>query len=423
MNNAFVDRIKVMSLAQLFMKNYSYQEVLIKNVEGIFLQNKGAYFQIIRISNTKFNDMAAFNDDLARINKIVAEYAKISVTENPRCLCIYFGGTVEQQVNNVYSIVLNKQEDLTNSAIFNQEFPYIKEAYNLNNFMQAETFVNTKTNDNSANTNNKSGGFKVYDFGLPLKRPMFTIIASVLFVLANFFLVQNNATANTFLYDYPIYTPFITQLHQFSRLLTGLFINQSFITVFIVVYYFFIYNTLIEIRLGLKKTIILYVLGILGILISMVFVAQGTAYSGSFPLMSLVTGAYIGILLLPTEKNFVFMNIIRNLPMIALYLLIVFINPETIIVNSLALALGAMLVIALDTEKMNIKKPYFIGVIVALVLMAGSYFIPGQTLARNRAYETSYVEYLKTVNTSEAQNVAHKLDNYYHSLGVIDYDK
>ncbi|MDR1781834.1 MAG: rhomboid family intramembrane serine protease, partial [Bacilli bacterium] len=340
--------------------------------------------------------------------------------ENPQCLCIYFGGVVEEKVDNIYSVVLETQDDLVNSEIFNSEFPNLKKVYNLNNFMQMNSFTNERTNQ--ANEK-KQSSFKVIDFTLPLKRPMFTITVTILFVLYNLFGVQGITNANTYLYDYAIYTPFITELHQFSRLLTGLFTNQGLLTVFIVAYYFFIYNTLVELKLGLKKTIILFVIGIIAILISMVFVSQGNIYLGSFPIMSLVTGAYIGTLMLPTEKKFAMLNIVSNLPMIVLYLLIVFLDPTSIVVNLIAISIGAMSVIALDTEKMPIRKPYLISVIVILILMVGTYFIPNQTLSRNTEYETKYIDYLKTTNTIKASEVSKELDKYYDNLGVINYDE
>ncbi|MDR1782224.1 MAG: hypothetical protein LBR40_04405, partial [Bacilli bacterium] len=78
MDNNILDRIKLMSLAQLFVQTYSYQEVIIKNVEGIFLQNKGAHFHMIRISNTKYSNTDDFNKDLVNIKRITDEYSKMS---------------------------------------------------------------------------------------------------------------------------------------------------------------------------------------------------------------------------------------------------------------------------------------------------------------------------------------------------------
>ncbi|MEG0283999.1 MAG: hypothetical protein RR601_04270, partial [Erysipelotrichales bacterium] len=103
-NNIF-ERLKTIELARFFIANYHYRDMEIKNVDGIFLENRSSQYQIIRISNTVNNDVDAFDKEIELLNKVVAQFKNISNIEDVKMINIYFDGYVQEEVGVINSLV------------------------------------------------------------------------------------------------------------------------------------------------------------------------------------------------------------------------------------------------------------------------------------------------------------------------------
>ncbi|MDR3215118.1 MAG: rhomboid family intramembrane serine protease [Bacilli bacterium] len=418
MNPTYLDQIKIIEIAQILIREYSYQEIIIKNVDGIFLQNKSAKYQLIRLSSLKFKDENEFNNDLYNIKKIINEFQTISFIEQPRCLCFYFGGYIKEMVDNVYSISITSQQSLIYSDLINNDLPILGRKFNYQKFDNNQIFTNGENNEKGLNTM-----MKAFDSTLLLKKQTFTFIFMIIFGIINILLIKDTINPASYLYDNAFYSPFIIQLHQYHRLVTSLFLSQGMLSIILSIYLFYIYNSFVEIKIGTKKTIILYILGIIGILLSMLCVERNTIFIGSFPLLSLVIGAYLGVILLPSERKYLISNIMKNIILLVLYLFIIFTGGNSALINIISLFLGIGLVMALNNEGLPIKKPYLVSMILILFMMIGLYFIPQQTLARNITFEKDYLQYKNLVNPQQALIEKDQLNKYYQRIGVINYDE
>jgi len=248
MSNIFLDKIKVAELSRFFITQYSYREVEIKKVEGIFIENRSAKYPLIRISNQRFEGVEEFNEDLAVMKKVVGEYSVISKIEDVKCLCIYFDGCVEGMVDNIYSVVIKDNEDIANSTILSSEFPQISQ-FDLN---KVNNFVDNggkHPTENTSNTQEK----KITDmFSLKEinKKTKFSRYFAIAFVVINFMAVYWYSNPFDFLYNLSYYEVFTIQLQQYYRFFTGLFLNNGLLYILAFGYLFFQYNTFVELKLG-----------------------------------------------------------------------------------------------------------------------------------------------------------------------------
>ncbi|MDF9867122.1 hypothetical protein OKW22_000683 [Bacilli bacterium PM5-3] len=420
MNNNFIDGLKMIELSRFFMSKYNYREVEIKNVEGIFIENRMAKYPLIRICSKSFQDIAQFNEDLAVIKRVIVEYKTISQLEDVRCLCIYFDGVVEEKVDDIYSLVLKDNSDISQSAILSSEFPLLSSLFNLdqvNQFLQ-----NNQTPSNSGQTQERKIT-EMFSFKEISKKTKFTRYFSLAFIFINIFAMYILLNTTDFFYNFAWYDVFFTQLGQYYRLFTGLFLNNSFLSIFIFLYVFYQYNSYIEIRLGTKKTMIVYGIGLLMIFASMLFVGGGNVYLGSFPIIALLAGAYIGTIFLPSEKNIIKLNL-RNLIFISLitisFALGVYVN---YIGALIAFFTGFVCVFALNIKEKEINRSYLYILPAIFICMVVLKFIPNQALARDLNFEKSYISYVKYDDEHLASSYENRIDKHYKKIGVIDYDE
>lgn len=417
--NNTISNIKSIEIARILIQNYSYQEVMIKNVSGIFLENKSAKYPLIRISNLVFNDIAEFNQDVEQVNRLIYEYKLITRLDNAKCLCIYFDGFVQKQVNDAISIVLKNNEDVINNDIINNDFSLLVNRLNLNKYDNTNVFMNNEIN----NTINNRTLIKNFDATMLIKNNRFTNLFIIIFLAANLFFNFNETNTNVYYYDFSLYSVFVEQLHQYYRILTGLFINQGILTVFIITYCLYFYGKYIELKIGTKKTLVFYILGIIAIIFSMLFVEKGNLFMGSFPLVALVTGGYFGVILLPSERSFLKVMLANSTTAI-LMLVLIFLAAETTMITSLiALLVGFTLAYALQIKDVAINKTMFASNIIIILLMLSSRFLPYQDIARDNLFEKTYLSYKALIDKDDANKQQETIKHYYEQIGAVYLDE
>jgi membrane associated rhomboid family serine protease len=413
-----VNNIKAIELARLLIKNYSYQEIMIKHISGIFLENKSAKYPLIRISTAIYKDTNEFDIEVNKLNYLLSEYKMLTQHEDASCLCLYFDGVVESKVNDINSIVLKTNDDLLGSEILNKEFSLLVSKFNLNKYDDTNVFMTNQ--QQNAETKTFMSGF---DASLLVKKNRFTNIFILLFLVANLYINFQIPNPNFYYFDLSFYSVFIDQLQQFYRIITGLFINQGIIVVLIIAYYLYFFGKFIELKMGMKKTIIFYILGIISIIASMMFVEKGNLFLGSFPLVALVTGGYLGVIFLPSQRPFL-KAMLSSSTMIFLMIILIFLSTDTTFITSLiALLMGVLLAFALNISDIKVNKTMLVSSIILIMVMISSGYLPYQDVARDVPFEQQYIKYQESINADQAKLEQTKIDNYYKNIGAVDFNE
>ncbi|MEG0364391.1 MAG: rhomboid family intramembrane serine protease [Erysipelotrichales bacterium] len=437
-NNIF-ERLKTIELARFFIANYHYRDMEIKNVDGIFLENRSSQYQIIRISNTVNNDVDAFDKEIELLNKVVAQFKNISNIEDVKMINIYFDGYVQEEVGVINSLVIRNNNDIKNNILLTSEFPSIINSYNLdqvNQVVDASSGVNRKNifnpnttnNDNNlprsnTNTNERkiTDMFSIQEINKKIKFTKYFTLAMV--ALSLFFTIYIG-NMQELIYEFSFYDKFAIAFQQYYRLFTGLFISDSILFTVIFAYFFYRYNTFVELKLGTKKTIILYSLGILTLLVSMVFVLQSQPIFGTLPILSLMFGAYFAIILLPSQKDFRKIHLKSSISVIVIYVLLAISSKTTSIeLNIIALITSFVLVFILKAKDEAFKVQKLAIFTTALVAVSVGLFMFNGTLTRSLDFEEKYYEFIGETNELQAKKYNSIMNDYYKNIGAIEYDE
>ena len=415
------EKVKATELSRFFMSQYNYREVDIKKVEGVFIENRLANYPLIRISQKKFEDIAQFNEDLAVMQRVIKEYCIISGIEDAKCLCLYFDGEVAAKVDNIYSIVIKDNDDIQQSDLLTSEFPQIKDKFNLD---QVNNILGNVKNDDSR-VAELSQEKKITEMFSPKeisKQTRFSRYCVFTFLILNLIGIYFFMDPTAFFYNFSFYDVFILQFDQYHRLLTGILLNNSFIYILCFAFIFFQYSVFVEMKLGTKKTMVLYGIGFVLILISMFFVGKGQVFLGSYPILVLVAGAYLGAVFSPEERDLLKFNM-RNIFFVILVVVLFAFNQNTNLMGALVAGfVGFAGVFALGLKDKPIKKNFLYGFLVLAIFMVSLRFMPNQDLARNVAFERSYIAYIKYNNPIIGQDLQERLQNHYESKGAVDFE-
>lgn len=421
----FINNIKLIELARFFINEYQYQEIKLKNIEGIFLENKDHKFPLIRISLQENKTMVDFNRELANLKRLSSEYSTISSLNEPKIVSIYFSGIVEEKVDNIYSIVLNDNNDTLNNEIIQNEFPTMISKFDLDKYSE-ETLKQESALLNSGNSGNTNSNEKsiVQMFSLKelSKKTRFTRFFTTAFVLINILVLYFMYGNVNYELDFSFYLIFFSNLEQYYRALTGLFLSDSLITILIYAFFFYRYNSFVEMRLGTKKTIILYAISIFAIYMAMFSITRGSILFGPYPIIAITAGAYLSILLLPSEIKIIKLQLRNVFFMLLLFVAIGFMSIVNYSILIVAFFSAFFLVKGLNIyeEKADKKIVASIG-IIALLLLAFN-FIPSQPLARAYDFEKKYFNYQEYYFKDKAAIEKEKIEKYYQEIGAVNYE-
>lgn len=432
MNNSFFDQLKLTEVARLFISFYQYREVKIQNVEGVFIENKSAKFPIIRISRQEFKDSEEFAKDLRILREVVSEYEKISGIANAKVLCLYFGGVVEEDNDPIYSVVLDENDSNTNELL-TENYPLVANNLSLLNINNIVNNLNQQfaqrnpnnANDNKGNVSNENKIVNLFATKDSIKNIKFGLYFPLFFIFVNiyaFFMIGNTIT-DGFASTYGYYQPFVIHLDQYYRLFTGIFFNQSIITALIITYFLIKYLPYVEMKIGTGKTIASYLIGLVFVMITMLSLPSQGIFIGSYSLMAILTGCYIGVITLASERAMLKYNLVRGIFLFTLTALFLFAN-EVDYVSSIIGFLAAFLsVMAFKEKKADVNYRYFFGIVACALVIIAAYFIPYGSLNRDTSIEDKYFNYLNVINPEQAKVEQKQLQDYYDSIGSVTYDK
>lgn len=178
----------------------------------------------------------------------------------------------------------------------------------------------------------------------------------------------------------------------------------------------------IEIKLGTKKTIILYVISIVAVYIAMFTLARGDVMFSPYPIIAITAAGYLSILLLPSQLKllkFNQMNIVIMLMLFVTLSIISIFNPIVVIV---AFLVSFVLVKGLDLIDNKINYKIVISTSIISLLLILTNYIPSQTLYRDYEFEKKYFKYEMFYDKDNALKKKEKIDKYYKRIGAIDYE-
>lgn len=429
-DKTFMNNVKLIELARFFINEYKYQEINLRNIEGIILENKDLKFPLIRISLKENSSIVDYNKELAVLKRLIDEYQGITSLEDVKILSIYFGGVVEDKIDNIYSIVLNNNNDILNNSIIQDEFPDLIQKFDFDKYNKDSINNELTLFDNDANKSQNSSPlftneknilemFNIKEFN---KKIRFTRIFTVAFVLINILFLYLTFNKADYSLDLSYYSIFIENLNQYYRAFSGLFLADGLLQIFIFGYFFYRYNSYVEMKLGSKKTLILYVISLIAIYIAMFSIAKGSVLFGPYPIIAISAGAFLSTLLLPSEIKTIKLQSSNIFYMILLFIAIGLMSIVNYNIIIIAFSFGFFLTIALNIKEKEVNKK-LVALMSAIAILIFSFnFIPSQTLARNYNFEKEYFKYQDYYHPEKAIVEKEKIDKYYKEIGAVDYE-
>lgn len=421
----FIQNIKLVDLARFFINEYQYIEIKLKNIEGVFLENRSREFPLIRISTRSNINMVNYNKELDNIKRLYKEYCSISSLDNPKILSIYFNGEVILKEDNIYAAVLKDNNDISSNDLIEEYFPEMKSKFDLTKYVGESDYAKTLLNLDFNTSKNNFKEIKISEL-LGVKdlnrKSIFTLAFTGTFIIFNLLFLLMNLNYLNIEINYAFYSVFILHLEQYYRIFTGLFLSDSVLSTIIYAFFLYRYMSYIEIKLGTKKTIILYVISIVAVYIAMFTLARGDVMFSPYPIIAITAAGYLSILLLPSQLKllkFNQMNIVIMLMLFVTLSIISIFNPIVVIV---AFLVSFVLVKGLDLIDNKINYKIVISTSIISLLLILTNYIPSQTLYRDYEFEKKYFKYEMFYDKDNALKKKEKIDKYYKRIGAIDYE-
>ncbi|WP_423362869.1 hypothetical protein [Mycoplasma sp. P36-A1] len=419
-NKNIFDRLKVFETVKVLVNYYSYKEVIINKVDGIFLENRASEWTLIRVSEKKFATVEEFNADLELMRKVSAQYKRVSNMDNIKILCIYFGGTVASEVENITSIVIENSDNLSQNPIIEKAFPKLLDV----NLDQIDGIIQMQKDNVSTKP---AAGMLADKVVLKTMKELnektkFTRYFVILFMIINMAAIFYFDNVSAFLTNTSYYSVFFEQFNQYYRLFSSVFLNSNILYIVCFIFFFFRYNTYIELELGTKKTIMLYGISLVMVILTMMFFIKGIVVAGSFPILCILAGAYVGIASLPEKRKFLFANMFNIMMVLLMIMLISTMNYINLPAGIVGFLTAVACVYALNLNKEAINKAYLATFAVIAIAIAGLSFIPENILVRDKTFEESYITAIKSKDKTKASQLSDKLNTYYEKIGLVEYE-
>lgn len=426
MNNLnFISNIKSIDLTRFFIDEYGYKEIKLKNIEGIFLENRSNDFPLIRISLINNISLDEYNNQLDSLKRLSKEYDEISSLNNAKILSFYFSGEVVPNIENLHAIVLKNNDDIVNSEIIEKNFPLLKSKFNIENYNNEADISKILFNNN---TSNKKVEFKEINVSELLgikdinKNTIFTLVFIGAFIFLNMMFLFQNLGNLSLESHFAFYSIFIFNLEQYYRIFTGLFLSDSVLSTLIYAFFLYRYMSFVEIKMGTKKTIVLYILSIISVYIAMFTIARGEVMFSPYPLIVITAAAYLSIMLLPSQIKLFKLNQRNILIMLLLFISISIISINNLSVLAVGFLISFVLVKGLDLIDKKVNYKILLATFISLLLLISTNFIPSQTLYRSKDFEIAYFKYELYYNKENAIKEKEIIDNYYKKIGALYYE-
>jgi len=404
-------RMLMMEIFNIFVNQYHYKVVDVKKVNGIFLENRSNEYVIVRIVDTIFDNMDEFKADLEIVKRVRDQYQRMYNFDKINVLNIFFGGVFEEEVDGIHSISIETNDLLQNNEIITYNFPYLQRL-NIEKEDESNTLSGMFQNQETGRQT------KVVDLRELNKSIRFTRTFMLLFVLANFIFNIYLGSIPNFIFTTGYYSLLVHELGQWYRPISALFLNYNLFYSLFFVYFFLRFNTIIELKLGTRKTFILWASSIVIVLLAMFFLVRGELISGSFPLVAILFGAICALFSLPSERDNLKANLLNTGMFLVMGIVLTTFAFNNLVLGLIGLLAGFISVIALDIKDKPIHKVYLSSLLLVVIAIIGFSLIPQHTIARDAQFEREYVDHLRTSNHPNAANIEQRITQFYQNLGV-----
>ncbi|MGL4382212.1 MAG: hypothetical protein ACRCTA_00670, partial [Bacilli bacterium] len=326
----YLEMIKEVELAKVFITDYNYQEMIIANEDGIYLVNHGATYPIIHIHNERFYDEDTYQKYLTRQQHLIVEEGLKNNNDHIKLLSITTIPHNKQSTNNVIHIILDNDESLEQDII-TEHFPLLKQRISINKMNEIIRLFNMQKN-----TKDVKGAKPIYkpmyksDPSLIIKQSPLVSMVCWIFLMLNFLglYFYNGSILNNALYE-----PLIFGLNQSYRFFTGVFVSNSLISSFL---FYIIAKQILNfyvVQLNNKKMIIFLLINIIFIYISILCLATNLVSYGIAPLYTMLVGGLFGLVILLRMENKLKISLVRILVYFMVYLLLMSYSDYNLMVN------------------------------------------------------------------------------------------
>lgn len=288
----------VMKLLHYFITIQGYNPVVLHGAKDeIWLENNAADYKIIRIVSNYIHNDEQLNFDIFRTKQILKKIKKKMFSLNMNTLSIFvnLGDNVNldnKDFDNIKCANVKNIDDLSKYSFIINTFPNIFEVENVKE-EGIELFIKLTDDINKKNYEETKKAESVFSKKKPVMTYVFMVICTLLYVLTalksgSFFDLNLNV-----LYDFGGLVNFDMLNRDFSeiyRLVSSIFLHASILHFLCNIYSLYIIGPQLESFFGkVKYTIIFIGSGIIGNLLSMVFLQNGIITIGA-------SGAIFGLL-------------------------------------------------------------------------------------------------------------------------------
>ena len=273
MNTVVMDQKEelVMRLVHFFITKCNYTPIIVNGVQNeVWLENIDGPYRIIRINSNYIHNIEQFNLDISKINNIVKQIKKKTLTLSMNTLNINLdlnNNVKLNDVKNIDSVFIKNKNDIKHNQIIVESFPDIKNDL-LDDEKGIDLIINV-TNDINKKTAKTN---KLYEKVFKQKKIVITPILIVLCVIM-FFVTTLVPEVGIMLANQKSFL----RAGEWWRILTCAFIHGGIIHLLCNMYSLYIIGNQLENVIGKVKFIFIYLFSaIMGSLLSSTF---STAFS------------------------------------------------------------------------------------------------------------------------------------------------
>lgn len=288
----------VMKLLHYFITIQGYNPVVLHGAKDeIWLENNAADYKIIRIVSNYIHNDEQLNFDIFRTKQILKKIKKkmFSINMNTLSIFVNLGDNVNldnKEFDNIKCANVKTIDDLSKYSFIINTFPNILEVENVKE-EGIELFIKLTDDINKKNYEETKKAEDVFSQKKPTMTYIFMAICTLLYILTSF---KSRSFFNlnlNVLYDFGGLVNFDMLGRNYSelyRLVTSIFLHASMLHFLCNMYSLYIIGPQLESFFGkIKYTIIFIGSGVIGNLLSMVFLQDGVITIGA-------SGAIFGLL-------------------------------------------------------------------------------------------------------------------------------
>ena len=369
MNEIIIDKKEelVMKLLHYFITERGYNPVIIRGVKDeIWLENLEDDYKIVRIVSGYIHNNEQFKFDIFKTKNLLKTIKKKTLSFKINALSIFvnLGDNVDisefEDTPNIKFANIHEASDLNKYRFVTTAFPDITKDMNFKE-KGLELFMKITSDINKKN----EGDAKMNEDVFRPKKPIVTYVLLALNILI-FILCMFN---DNILPMFAVNRIYITELHEYYRLITGIFLHANLLHLVFNMYALYVIGMQLESFLGKWKYLLVYLLSGLGGSMLSIFFSNNFSVGASgaiFGLMGalLYFGYHYRLYLSEAIKN-------QIIPIVLINLLIGFMIPGIDNVAHIGGLIGGYLSsMAFGIENKSEKRDMINGWIVLILYLA-----------------------------------------------------